>query len=64
MTAPTVKRAKVTVESTDLACNVRRAIGWTSVCGCGARFPIRRDRDVAQQDADVHTATCRAKEHP
>jgi hypothetical protein len=61
MTHPTVKRAKVTVESVDLACNVRRAVGWTSICECGERFPIRRDRQVAQHDLNVHTAVCQGK---
>jgi hypothetical protein len=59
VSAPTVKRAKITVHDTTLACQVRRAIGWTAVCACGAHFPIRRDPDDAKRDAIVHTQTCR-----
>jgi hypothetical protein len=61
VTHPTVKRAKVTIHSTSLCCQVRRAVGWSAECACGQRFPIRRDPDDAKMDARVHTASCQVK---
>ena len=58
MSHPTIKRARITVHSTDLCCQVRRAIGWTSVCACGAPLPIRRRESDAREDARLHILTC------
>lgn len=50
---------KVDVHASGFSCQVRREAGWTAICACGMRFPIRRDTNDAYRDMIVHEAQCR-----
>lgn len=45
---------KLRVHDTDLACTVRRVIGYEAYCACGVVFPTRKSWKEAQLDGRAH----------
>ena len=45
---------RLRVHDTDLACTVRRVIGYEAYCACGVVFPTRKTWKEAQADGQAH----------
>ena len=54
MNRPTVQPTRIRFHSTDLACDIRRGVGFRAVCACGYRGSLKDNHAAARADARAH----------